>query len=166
MAGLLLWVQSFEKGDARVRKEIFNLYLRHTRWINSWDLVDLSAPQIVGGSLKATKLDLLNQLAGSKRVWDRRIAVVATLTFIRRNDFTPCLRLCRQLLNDEHDLMHKACGWMLREVGKRDRDTLRAFLEAHAHQMPRTMLRYSLEHFQPDERQHWMGARAKGVASP
>lgn len=159
LAGLLLWVKAFEEGDERTRRLVFRLYLQNTRHINNWDLVDLSAPNIVGAFLKPEddpSAALLQELAGSGWLWDRRIAVVATFAFIRQGRFEPTLALCRRLLKDSHDLMHKACGWMLREVGKRDRGTLRAFLDVHAGQMPRTMLRYALEHFGPAERAKYM----------
>lgn len=162
LAGLLLWVRAFEEGDERTRRLVFRLYLRNTRHINNWDLVDLSAPHIVGRFLDGEGTDslaLLGKLAGSGWLWDRRIAVVATLAFIQQGRFEPTLGLCRRLLEDSHDLMHKACGWMLREVGKRDRRALRAFLDAHAGQMPRTMLRYALEHFGPRERAKYMRRR-------
>jgi 3-methyladenine DNA glycosylase AlkD len=155
LAGLLLWVRAFEEGDAPTRRQVFRLYLQNTRHINNWDLVDLSAPNIVGGFLDPADthtMTLLRERADSAWLWDRRIAVVATFAFIRQGRFEPTLDLCRRLLNDSHDLMHKACGWMLREVGKRNRLALRAFLDAHAPQMPRTMLRYALEHFDPAER--------------
>lgn len=159
LAGLLLWIRAFEEGDDRTRRRVFRLYLQNTRHINNWDLVDLSAPNIVGGFLEpadTNTMALLRERAGSPWLWDRRIAVVATFAFIRQGCFEPTLDLCRRLLKDSHDLMHKACGWMLREVGKRDRLALRAFLNAHAPQMPRTMLRYALEHFDPAERAAYM----------
>lgn len=162
-AALFLWVHAFEKGDATTKKRIFRLYLANTKWINNWDLVDLTAPQIVGESLNADESGLLDKLAVSKSLWERRISVVATFAFIRRGQFDPCIRMCRALLNDQHDLMHKACGWMLREIGKRDRGTIVKFLEAHAHEMPRTMLRYSLEHFPESERCRWMEAKRRFI---
>ncbi len=160
-AALFLWVRAFEKGDAATRSKIFKLYLANTKWINNWDLVDLTAPQIIGESLNANDSGLLDKLARSKSLWERRISVVATFAFIRQGQFETCIRICRELLTDQHDLMHKACGWMLREIGKRDRDTLVKFLEAHAHEMPRTMLRYSIEHFPEMERRGWMEAKAR-----
>ncbi len=159
LAGLLIWVQACERGDGRVRQQVFRLYLRNTRHINNWDLVDLSAPQIVGQQMDPETPEsaaLLERLAQSPWLWDRRIAVLATLAWIRAGRFGPTLDLCRRLLTDRHDLMHKACGWMLREVGKRDQQTLRQFLDRHARKMPRTMLRYSLEHFSATERAKFM----------
>ena len=165
LAGLLLWVECFRKGDARTRGRIFNLYLRNTRHINNWDLVDASAPHIVGGFLRPQDTALLDSLAGSELLWERRIAILATGGYIRKGIFSPTLRLCRRLLQDPHDLMHKACGWMLREVGKRDRASLSRFLERHAGEMPRTMLRYALEHYRPEERRQFM-AQPKTPAKP
>lgn len=165
LAGLLLWAHLFEKGDARQRDEVFDLYLRHTRYINNWDLVDLSAPQIVGGSLQAEDTTFLESLAESPLLWERRIAIVATHAFIRRNVFTPTLRLCEILLRDGHDLMHKACGWMLREVGKRDRVALSGFLQKHAAIMPRTMLRYALEHYDQKDRHRYMALKSALTAA-
>ncbi|HWI57053.1 MAG TPA: DNA alkylation repair protein, partial [Bacillota bacterium] len=156
LAGLLLWVHAFEKGDEQVRRQIFDLYLRHTKHINNWDLVDLSAPQIVGHSVNPQDTALLDSLAASGLLWERRIAVLASFAYIRQGLFEPTQRLCRQLMQDRHDLMHKACGWMLREIGKRDRATLSGFLEQHARVMPRTMLRYALEHYSQEDRQKYM----------
>lgn len=152
LAGLLLWVQAFEKGTSERRARIFRLYLEHKPFVNNWDLVDGSAPQIVGGSLVPNRIGLLYSLAESERVWDRRISVLATFAFIKAGVFEPTFDLCRRLLRDKHDLIHKACGWMLREAGKRDRQGLKGFLEQNANTMPRTMLRYALEHFPTEER--------------
>ncbi|HWQ91830.1 MAG TPA: DNA alkylation repair protein [Clostridia bacterium] len=161
LGGLLLWVQAFEKGDEHERKAIFDLYLKNRSHINNWDLVDASAPVIVGESLEPGDCMLLDELVGSTALWDRRIAVLATFAFIRQGAFEPTLRLCGKLLGDKQDLMHKACGWMLREVGKRDRAVLSGFLDQHAAVMPRTMLRYALEHYPAAERLRYMGASAR-----
>lgn len=158
LGGLLLWVQAFARGEAATRERIFALYLANTRHINNWDLVDLSAPQIVGGSLPPQDTSFLRTLAQSPLLWERRIAVLATFTYIRQGTFGPTAQLCEMLFDDPHDLMHKACGWMLREVGKRDRQTLAAFLQKHADIMPRTMLRYSIEHFSLAQRPQFMAA--------
>lgn len=159
LAGLLLWVRAFERGDAVLRDEIHRLYLANTRFVNNWDLVDLSAPQIVGAALSPTRCGLLVKLARSKLIWERRIAVLATFSFIRRGQLAPTLRICRLLLKDEHDLIHKACGWMLREVGKRDAGVLREFLNEHAAAMPRTMLRYSIERLEAAERKAYLSRK-------
>lgn len=124
---------------------IYRLYLARTNRINNWDLVDVSAPHIVGAHLATRSRKPLYRLAKSKSLWERRIAIVATQHFIRLNDFADTLAIARQLLGDKHDLIHKACGWMLREVGKRDEPLLRAFLTEHGAAMPRTMLRYAIE---------------------
>jgi len=159
LAGLLLWVQSFEKGDEAARAQVFRLYLDNLKHINNWDLVDLSAPQIVGGSLTAANDPLLFKLAHSPVLWERRVAVLATFILIRQGKFPPSLDLCRLLMQDPEDLMHKACGWMLREIGKRDQSCLTAFLKKHAPKMPRTMLRYAIEHYPEPERQRFLKAK-------
>ena len=135
------------------RDDALPLYLAKTNRVNNWDLVDASAPAIVG---KHGNRRLLVKLARSKSLWERRIAIVATLHSIRQNRFDDTLRVAEILLGDEHDLIHKACGWMLREVGKRDAGVLRAFLERHAPRMPRTMLRYAIERFETHERNTWL----------
>ena len=165
LLALLVLVRRFERGDEALRERIFHFYLGHTARINNWDLVDLSAPNIVGTWLWDRPRELLDELAGSDCLWERRIAVLATLTFIRRGEFVDTLRICRRLLRDRHDLMHKACGWMLREVGKRDARVLRTFLDAHAPAMPRTMLRYAIERFPEPERRAIL-ARPRRFAVP
>ena len=162
LAGLLLLVDAFARGDAQLREQIFRMYLRHGRHINNWDLVDLSAPQIVGGSLGAGNCAILKKLARDGDMWQRRIAILATLQFIRQRQYRPTLELCRILLGDKEDLMHKACGWMLREVGKRDRAPLLQFLDQYTPIMPRTMLRYAIEHFSARERKHYLGLPRRG----
>jgi 3-methyladenine DNA glycosylase AlkD len=127
------------------RQDVFDAYLAHRTQVNNWNLVDSSAPHIIGGHLLNRDRALLDDLVQSASLWDRRIAVLATFAFIRAHDYGHTLRLCERLLNDREDLMHKACGWMLREAGKRNEDVLRGFLDAHAAVMPRTMLRYALE---------------------
>jgi 3-methyladenine DNA glycosylase AlkD len=150
---LLILVRQFEIGDERTKRSLFNLYLGETRWINNWDLVDLSAYQIVGARLVGRPRTILRQLARSDVLWERRIAVVSTYAFIRTGDLDDTFELSERLLGDPHDLMHKACGWMLREAGKRDRPALETFLNRHATAMPRTMLRYAIEKFPEAERQ-------------
>jgi 3-methyladenine DNA glycosylase AlkD len=160
LLALLLLVRTYERAKRAERERIYRFYLANTRRINNWDLVDSSAPQIVGSHLERRSRRDLSRLARSKNLWERRIAVVATQWLIRAGDFEPTLTLAERLLTDPHDLMHKAIGWMLREVGKRDRDVLRGFLDRHAGRMPRTMLRYSLEHFAPRTRRQYMRVRA------
>jgi 3-methyladenine DNA glycosylase AlkD len=145
LVALILLVNGYERGDDARRKRIHRAYIANTRHINNWDLVDASAGQIVGAHLDGRDIALLERLARSKDIWRRRIAIVATFHFIRRNEFRPTMRIAGMLLNDSHDLIHKAVGWMLREVGKRDRKTLDGFLKKRYRQMPRTMLRYAIE---------------------
>lgn len=156
LCALLMMVERFKKCDETGRKEIYQFYLSQTERINNWDLVDLSAPYIVGEFLKDKSRDDLYRLAESSLLWEQRIAVVATVTLIRNNDFIDILRLSERLLNHEHDLMRKAVGWMLREMGKRNKDLLVQFLDRFHKEMPRTMLRYSIEKMTGEERKHYM----------
>lgn len=156
LCALLMMVERFKKCDETGRREIYQFYLLQTERINNWDLVDLSAPYIVGEYLKDKSRDDLYRLAESPLLWEQRIAVVATATLIRNNDFIDILRLSERLLNHEHDLMRKAIGWMLREMGKRDKDLLLQFLDRFHKQMPRTMLRYAIEKMSEEERKHYM----------
>jgi 3-methyladenine DNA glycosylase AlkD len=153
---LLLMVDAFARADGAGREAIHRMYLAGTRYINNWDLVDLSAPQIVGAQLEGRDRSLLDRLARSESLWERRIAMLATLHFIRRGDFAPTLHVAEMLVDDRHDLIHKAVGWMLREVANRDRDTAESFLRRHHRTMPRTMLRYAIEKFPDDLRRHYM----------
>lgn len=158
LLSLLAMVRRFSKArrDEATRERLVELYLANTAWINNWDLVDTSAPHILGEWLRTHDRAVLDTLAASSSLWEQRIAVLATQAFIRAGEFADTLRLCEQMLTHRHDLMHKACGWMLREVGKRDEATMCAFLEAHAKKMPRTMLRYAIEKLTPEQRRHFM----------
>lgn len=156
LCALLMMVERFKKCDETGRKEIYQFYLSQTERINNWDLVDLSAPYIVGEFLKDKSRGDLYRLAESSLLWEQRIAVVATAMLIRNNDFIDILRLSERLLNHEHDLMRKAVGWMLREMGKRNKDLLVQFLDRFHKEMPRTMLRYSIEKMTGEERKHYM----------
>jgi 3-methyladenine DNA glycosylase AlkD len=158
LLSLLLLLRAFEKGDASTRARIFRLYLLRTDRINNWDLVDLSAPGIVGAHLadRSDRRAHLDRLARSRSLWKRRIAIVSTQYLIREGLFDDTVRIARILLGDDEDLIHKATGWMLREVGKKDVAVLRRFLDAHAAAMPRTMLRYSIERLPDGERRHYM----------
>jgi 3-methyladenine DNA glycosylase AlkD len=147
MLALMLLVELYRRGSAVERQRIVDLYLGSADRINNWDLVDLSAHLILGPHLADRDRSPLDRLARSGLLWERRIAVLATFHFIRLGQFDDTLRLAQRLLGDREDLMHKAVGWMLREVGKRDRARLEAFLDRHAHAMPRTMLRYAIERF-------------------
>jgi 3-methyladenine DNA glycosylase AlkD len=146
----------FEKGDATTQEAVYQTYMAQCHRVNNWNLVDSSAPTIAGAYLLQRDRSVLHTLAQSSTLWDRRIAVLATFAFIRINDHQDTLRLCEALLADRHDLMHKACGWMLREVGKRDMSALLAFLHTHHSAMPRTMLRYAIEKLEETERKAWL----------
>lgn len=147
LTALLILVENFRKSDEAKKTEIFNIYLKNTKYINNWDLVDLSASRIVGEYLKDKPAKVLNKLARSKSLWERRIAIISTFQFIWEGKFTETLKISEILLNDPHDLIHKAVGWMLREVGKRSLETEKQFLNKYYKQMPRTMLRYAIEKF-------------------
>jgi 3-methyladenine DNA glycosylase AlkD len=153
LLALLIMVRRATKAVREVRKEIYDLYLAHTRFINNWDLVDTSAPTIVGGHLAERSRKPLDRLVVSRSIWERRISIIATLHFIREGDFADTLRIAERLLGDREDLIHKATGWMLREVGKRDQSVLEGFLRQHVRLMPRTMLRYATERFPAERRQ-------------
>lgn len=156
MAALLCMVEQFKKADDSQRAAIYDTYLAHTACINNWDLVDLSAAQIVGGYLEHRDHAPLYRLAQSPLLWEQRIAIVATWQWIRRGHFDDTLAIADLLLHHEHDLIRKATGWMLREVGKKDKALLCRFLDSRYRQMPRTMLRYAIERFSPEERKHYM----------
>jgi 3-methyladenine DNA glycosylase AlkD len=159
LCALLLLVKKFEMGDATEKKHIFDVYLANTRCINNWDLVDSSAYQIVGAYLEKREKDVLYGFADSVDLWQRRIAILATFYFIKRGDFSDALRISEKLLNDNEDLIHKAVGWMLREIGKRDLFVLEQYLKIHYRKMPRTMLRYAIEKFPEDLRQLYLKSK-------
>ena len=159
LLALLMLVDRYERGDEACQARIFEQYLEHRRFVDNWDLVDLSAPKIVGAYLVDRDKTLLDELAGASVLWDRRIAIMATLAFIRAGDFDVTLRLAEALLDDEHDLIHKASGWMLREIGKRDPAVERAFLKRHYRDMPRTMLRYAIEHLPEARRKAYLDGK-------
>ena len=157
LTALFLLVEKYRKGDEDTRKQIVDLYLANTAWVNNWDLVDSSAHKILGAWLLDKPRDILYRLAKSDSLWERRISVIATFAFIPERDFEDALALSELLLGDGHDLIHKATGWALREVGKRDQQKLEDFLTRHYQNMPRTMLRYSLERLPKDRRDFYMG---------
>lgn len=159
LCGLLIMVEQMKKARGDGARVIFETYLANTRRINNWDLVDLSAPQIVGGYLKDKPRDILYRLAASSLLWDNRIAMVSTYAFIKDNQLDDTFALALQLIGHGHELMHKAVGWMLREAGKRDFARLRRFVDDHWREMPRTMLRYAIEKYPESERKEVLARR-------
>ena len=160
LLAVLLLVRLFQTAtDEATRRRVYSFYVSHTDRINSWDLVDVSAPAVVGGWLDTRSRAPLTKLARSPQVWDRRIAILATHHFIRRGDPSDTFRIATLLLDDDHDLIHKAVGWMLREAGARDPAGLRRFLASHHARMPRTMLRYAIEKFPEGERRMYVRKR-------
>jgi 3-methyladenine DNA glycosylase AlkD len=153
---LFILVKQFEKGGEAEREKVFTGYVRHMRYVNNWDLVDGSAPQIIGGHLVGKEHSQLDKWARSRDLWKRRIAIMATFQFIKAGKFTDTLRIAGMLLNDKEDLIHKAVGWMLREVGNRDRAVEERFLKRHYKAMPRTMLRYAIEKFPEKKRKAYL----------
>ena len=153
---LLILLRVYAKGDASVQEKIYNLYLQNTRFVNNWDLVDISAEHFVGAYLRYRSKAPLHALAASNLLWERRIAVMATFHYIKHGEFAETLHVAGMLLSDTEDLIHKAVGWMLREIGKRDHMAEEAFLKAHYKLMPRTMLRYAIERFPEDLRQGYL----------
>lgn len=156
LLALFILVSKFKKSKEIERQELCDFYLNHTEYINNWDLVDQSAHLILGEHLINKDKSLLEKLAKAESLWERRISIIATLQFIRKNQFNETFKIANILLKDKHDLIHKAVGWMLREVGKKDRNQLENFLNKHHKAMPRTMLRYSLEHFSKEKKLHYM----------
>lgn len=157
LTGLLILVARFRGGDEPTRRRCHAFYLKHLDRVNNWDLVDGTAPDLVGAALAGRSLALLDRLARSPNLWRRRVAMVATFHFTRAGDAGPALRMARRLLADDHDLMHKAVGWMLREVGKRaSLPALKRFLARNAPRMPRTALRYAIERFPEPRRRAYL----------
>jgi 3-methyladenine DNA glycosylase AlkD len=152
LIALLILAEKFKKASEDEREEIFNFYIANTQRINNWDLVDLSAEKIIGAWLIDKPKDILYQLVRSDNLWERRIAVLSTFYFIKKEMFDDAFNIIYLLLNDKHDLIHKACGWMLREIGKRNIDAEESFLIEHYKTMPRTMLRYAIEKFPEEKR--------------
>jgi 3-methyladenine DNA glycosylase AlkD len=161
LLALVLMVQAFRRAPEGGQRTIYKLYLSRTRWINSWDLVDSSAPQILGAWLAHRSREPLWKLARSQSLWERRMAIIATHHFIKEGDLTETFAIAEVLLADEHDLIHKAVGWMLREAGKRDAAAARRFLTRRAARMPRTMLRYAIENLSEQERRTYLRAEAR-----
>ena len=161
LGALLALVRRYERLKAE-RAEIVDFYLQNTAYINNWDLVDLSCPKIIGDYvLREQCPELLMRLSRSDEMWEQRIAIVSTLTLIRADIFKPTLSIAESYLSHPHDLIHKATGWMLREVGKRSEQHLTEFLQCHAANMPRTALRYAIERLSPDQRAHWLSIKKR-----
>jgi 3-methyladenine DNA glycosylase AlkD len=160
LLALLILVRSYSRGDGHTKKGIYEIYLQNTQYINNWDLVDTSADHIVGAFLRVKSKKPLYALAQSSDLWKRRIAIMATFHFIKCGEFTETLKIARTLLSDEEDLIHKAVGWMLREIGKRHLQIEERFLKEHYKKMPRTMLRYAIERFPEPKRQGYLKGQA------
>ena len=160
LLALFLLVAIFKKADDEGRRAVYELYLENTRFINNWDLVDCSAEHIVGAYLWGADKQPLYDLAASNMLWERRISIMSTFHFIKHNEFADTLRIAKILLADKEDLIHKAVGWMLREIGKRDAEAQEKFLKKHCRGMPRTMLRYAIERFPAPKRQRYLKGEA------
>jgi len=160
LLALLLLVSLYQRGQPADKQAIYDAYLGHTRHINNWDLVDASAEHIVSPHVRPDDVLVLERLTKSAVVWERRIAMIATYHWIKQGEFAPALRIAALLLDDRHDLIHKAVGWMLREIGKRDREVEVAFLRQHHRTMPRTALRYAIEHFPERQRKQYLAGTA------
>jgi len=156
LVALILLVEKYRKGNNAEKKTIAELYLKSTEWINNWDLVDISAPKILGDYYWDKPKNILYTLAESDNLWERRISVLSTFTFISKGSYEISLNIAEKLVKDDHDLIHKAVGWMLREIGKRDQAIEEEFLMKYYKTMPRTMLRYSIEKFDEEKRQFYM----------
>lgn len=159
LIALLILIFQFERGDKHKKEQVFHLYLQHTAFINNWDLVDLSAEKIVGAYLNGKPKVVLYDLACSKSLWERRISIVSTFHYIKQGEYEDTLAIADILLMDREDLIHKAVGWMLREVGKRcSKEVEEIFLRKHCREMPRTMLRYAIERFSPEKRRFYLSS--------
>jgi 3-methyladenine DNA glycosylase AlkD len=158
LTALFILIIQYEKGNEKQKEKIFNFYLNNTKNINNWDLVDLSAPKILGNYLSnnKSKIKILDKLSKSNSLWEKRISILATYSFIKNNNFEYTLKLSKLFLKEKHDLMHKAVGWMLREIGKKDVKKLEEFLNIYSKEMPRTMLRYAIEKFDESKRKYYL----------
>lgn len=153
---LLISILQYKKGDEDEKKSIYSFYLKNTKYINNWDLVDVSAHHIIGDYLYDKEKEVLFKLAKSENLWEKRISIISTWYYIRQNRFDETLKISKILLNDDHDLIHKAVGWMLREVGKKDLKVEEDFLKKYHKKMPRTMLRYAIEKFPEAKRKSYL----------
>jgi len=156
LLALLILIHGYSRGDDAIKARVYDLYLRNAQFINNWDLVDVSAPHIAGAFLWDKDRDVLYGLARSSDLWERRIAIMATFHFIKRGEFSGTLKIARILLSDHEDLIHKAVGWMLREVGKQNFNAEESFLSNHYQRMPRVMLRYAIEKFPEPKRRRYL----------
>jgi len=156
LISLFILIDKYQKTDEKGKKVIFKFYLKHRKDINNWDLVDISAPKIIGRYLLEKDKSILFKFAVSKNLWERRIAILSTQEFIKNNNYKPTLQLAKMLIKDKQDLIHKAVGWMLREVGKKDITLEENFLKVHYKEMPRTMLRYAIERFPETKRKKYL----------
>ncbi|MDP7244096.1 MAG: DNA alkylation repair protein [Flavobacteriales bacterium] len=156
LTSLFILIDKYKKADEKNKKEVVDFYLKNTKNINNWDLIDLSAGKILGNYLLEKDKSILYKLAKSNSVWERRIAIISTFEFIRNNKFESTLKISEMLLEDKHDLVHKAVGWMLREIGKRNQAVEEKFLKKHCKKMPRTMLRYAIERFDESKRKYYL----------
>jgi len=156
LVGLVILDEKYKKADEEEKENIFNFYLQNIKSVNNWDLVDTSAPNIVGDFLLKRDKKILYKLVQSENLWERRIAIISTFTFIRKEEFGDALAISELLLKDKHDLIHKAVGWMLREIGKRDLEVEENFLKVHYKKMPRTMLRYAIERIDEGKRKKYL----------
>lgn len=156
LIALLILIEKFNQASEKDKKEIINFYLNHTNYINNWDLVDLSADKLLGNYLLDKNKNVLYKLSRSSSLWEKRISIISTFAFIKKNKFQDTLNISKILLDDEHDLIHKAVGWMLREIGKRNQNVEEEFLKKHYKNMPRTMLRYSIERFSKEKQKYYL----------
>ena len=157
--GLIILCSLYQKSKHDEKKRIYDFYLKNLKHVNNWDLVDISAPAIIGDYLLDKERSILYKLASSESLWVRRIAILSTFAFIKKNQFHDTLHIAGILIKDKNDLIHKAVGWMLREVGKRDKETEEQFLKEHYQKMPRTMLRYAIEKFNENERKEYLNKK-------
>lgn len=156
LISLFILIDKYQKADEKRKEGIFNFYLKHRKGVNNWDLVDISAPKIIGGFLLEKNKSILFKFAVSKNLWERRIAILSTQEFIKNKNYKLTLQIAKMLIHDKHDLIHKAVGWMLREIGKKDITVEENFLRVHYKEMPRTMLRYAIEKFPETKRKKYL----------
>ncbi|MCK5149736.1 DNA alkylation repair protein [Candidatus Pacearchaeota archaeon] len=159
LTAIIILGEKYKKAKEEEKENIFNFYLNNSQNVNNWDLVDLSAPKIIGNFLLDKDKNILYKLVRSENLWEKRIAIISTFSFIRKEEFEDCLAISELLLNDKHDLIHKAVGWMLREIGKRNLEVEENFLKQHYKNMPRTMLRYAIEKFEEEKRKSYLSGK-------